>query len=41
MFDSSYAGMLKKNIMPGGYLEAPLAYDAVWAMALGMHNTFI
>ena len=21
--------------MPEGYLEAPLAYDAVWAMALG------
>lgn len=30
-----YAKMLDKNIMPEGYLEAPLAYDAVWAMALG------
>ena len=27
--------MLSKDIMPEGYLEAPLAYDAVWAMALG------
>ena len=27
--------MLSKNIMPEGYLEAPLAYDAVWAMAVG------
>jgi hypothetical protein len=30
-----YAEMLDKNIMPEGYLEAPLAYDAVWATALG------
>ena len=30
-----YAEMLNKDIMPEGYLEAPLAYDAVWATALG------
>ncbi|XP_074600736.1 gamma-aminobutyric acid type B receptor subunit 1 isoform X2 [Brevipalpus obovatus] len=24
---------------PDGYLEAPLAYDAVWAVAMGLHNT--
>ena len=29
--------MLSKNIMPEGYLEAPLAYDAVWAMAVGKY----
>jgi hypothetical protein len=34
-----YAEMLDKDIMPEGYLEAPLAYDAVWATALGnFHN---
>ena len=25
----------EEDIMPEGYLEAPLAYDAVWAVALG------
>ena len=29
--------MLNKEIMPEGYLEAPLAYDAVWATALGTY----
>ncbi len=24
-----------EDVMPEGYLEAPLAYDAVWAVALG------
>lgn len=26
---------------PEGYQEAPLAYDAVWAVALGMFSNFI
>ena len=26
---------VKHGIMPEGYLEAPLAYDAIWAVALG------
>ncbi len=26
---------LDPDVMPEGYLEAPLAYDAVWAVALG------
>ena len=30
-----YAAGLDKGIMPEGYLEAPLAYDAIWAIALG------
>ncbi len=29
-----YAGVAQ-DIMPEGYLEAPLAYDAIWAIALG------
>ena len=29
-----YAGVTE-GIMPEGYLEAPLAYDAIWAVALG------
>jgi len=37
--DPSYALMLSKDIMPEGYLEAPLAYDAVWAMALALNET--
>ena len=27
--------------MPEGYLEAPLAYDAIWAVALGNYKIFI
>ena len=30
-----YSQNVDKNIMPEGYLEAPLAYDAIWAIALG------
>ena len=30
-----YAAGLDKGIMPEGYLEAPLAYDAIWAIAFG------
>lgn len=26
---------MKENRRPEGYQEAPLAYDAVWAVALG------
>ena len=29
-----YSGV-EHGIMPEGYLEAPLAYDAIWAVALG------
>ena len=29
-----YSGVTQ-GIMPEGYLEAPLAYDAIWAVALG------
>ena len=25
--------------MPEGYLEAPLAYDAIWAVALALNKT--
>ena len=28
-----------QNIMPEGYLEAPLAYDAIWAVALALNRT--
>ncbi len=31
---NKYAGVAK-GVMPEGYLEAPLAYDAIWAVALG------
>ena len=31
---SKYTGV-NQGIMPEGYLEAPLAYDAIWAVALG------
>ena len=30
-----YAPGVDKGIMPEGYLEAPLAYDAIWALSLG------
>ena len=41
-FERRLKGLLRPNyesvdrgIMPEGYLEAPLAYDAIWAVALG------
>ena len=34
MLQKKYAGVAQ-GIMPEGYLEAPLAYDAIWAIALG------
>ena len=33
--DKKYKEMFNKNKTPEGFLEAPLAYDAVWAIALG------
>ena len=33
--EAKYREMFNKKKMPEGYLEAPLAYDAVWAVALG------
>ena len=33
--EAKYQEMFKENKMPEGYLEASLAYDAVWAVALG------
>ena len=33
----NYAGVAQ-GVMPEGYLEAPLAYDAIWAVALGMSS---
>ncbi len=30
-----FAANEASGIMPEGYLEAPLAYDAIWAVALG------
>ena len=32
--NKKYAGVIE-GVMPEGYLEAPLAYDAIWAVALG------
>ena len=34
LLSPNYDGV-KHGIMPEGYLEAPLAYDAIWAVALG------
>ena len=34
----SYRGV-EQGIMPEGYLEAPLAYDAIWAVALALNGT--
>lgn len=34
-----YAKNVDKGIMPEGYLEAPLAYDAIWAVALALNST--
>ena len=33
-----YSGVAE-GVMPEGYLEAPLAYDAIWAVALALNNT--
>ena len=32
-------GDYDKNRRPEGYLEAPLAYDAIWAIALALNKT--
>ena len=37
--DPKYGDMISKNKMPEGYLEAPLAYDAVWAVALALNSS--
>ena len=37
--DSNLREMIKKEKMPEGYLEAPLAYDAVWAVALALNSS--
>lgn len=34
LLEPNYDGVIN-GIMPEGYLEAPLAYDAIWAVALG------
>jgi hypothetical protein len=34
-----YAAGVESGIMPEGYLEAPLAYDAIWAVALALNTT--
>ncbi|XP_040570916.2 LOW QUALITY PROTEIN: gamma-aminobutyric acid type B receptor subunit 1-like [Lepeophtheirus salmonis] len=36
---AKYERDVKYGIMPEGYLEAPLAYDAVWAIALALNQT--
>ena len=45
-FKNKLEALLRKNysgvehgIMPEGYLEAPLAYDAIWAVALALNKT--
>ena len=37
--EARYREMISKNKMPEGYLEAPLAYDAVWAVALALNSS--
>ena len=37
--EAKYREMFKEKKMPEGYLEASLAYDAVWAVALGRIQT--
>lgn len=32
-------GEFDKNRKPEGYLEAPLAYDAIWAISLALNET--
>ena len=39
--EGRYASVMDRGIMPEGYLEAPLAYDAVWAVALGKQQLLI
>ena len=34
----NYSGV-EHGIMPEGYLEAPLAYDAIWAVAIALNRT--
>ena len=34
-----YSAGVDKGIMPEGYLEAPLAYDAIWALSLALNKT--
>ena len=38
MLREKYAGVAQ-GVMPEGYLEAPLAYDAIWAVALALNRT--
>ena len=37
--DKKLGEMINKGKMPEGYLEAPLAYDAVWAVALALNSS--
>jgi len=37
--DKKYKEMFNKNKTPEGFLEAPLAYDAVWAVALALNSS--
>ena len=36
----NYSGV-EHGIMPEGYLEAPLAYDAIWAVAFALNKTIL
>ena len=36
----NYSGVAQ-GVMPEGYLEAPLAYDAIWAVALGNQRIIV
>ena len=38
-FGEIYSKLAEQGKKAEGLLEAPLAYDAVWAIALGSHNT--
>ena len=38
LLQEKYSGV-SQGIMPEGYLEAPLAYDAIWAVALALNRT--
>eukprot|EP00090_Calanus_glacialis_P036355 TRINITY_DN6204_c0_g1_i1.p1 TRINITY_DN6204_c0_g1~~TRINITY_DN6204_c0_g1_i1.p1 ORF type:complete len:896 (-),score=194.35 TRINITY_DN6204_c0_g1_i1:234-2846(-) len=37
--EKKYKEMFNKNKTPEGFLEAPLAYDAVWAIALALNSS--
>ena len=39
--DPKYEAGVVDGIMPEGYLEAPLAYDAIWAVALGGYLIYV